>query len=532
MHTFTSNSAGIANPQAEEYGQSPAQNAASVQSGNGPGNTWFSAAVLCLMTATMLALFWFPLRRTFTNVEVNYNEGWNAYRAAMVAHGIRLYDTPPHGFGTGTAYPPISFHLISRLGNEKTFPLVGRLISLVCVLATGVFVALIVRKGGGSVTVSIFSFLLYEIAIAILRADRLGMNDPQLLGEALCAGGLFFYVLNPRSKRILCVSALFFCLAGFTKHNLIAFPAVVAIDLLLRSRKAFLTWFSAMLVTAGLLTSATMLVDGRYFFVHLLGGGGGRAYSYWVAWSQFHHYEERFQSLLVVATAWSLVRFRSRTLFVSAFVLSHGLAFLLGGGFGVDLNIFFNGLAATAIVCGLALSDIEVAFAGWRSNGLNAAAATMFGFFFISVMMFVPGQLRRDRKQLRALPLLEKQFNAAVEFLRLHPGPAMCESHLLCYEAGKPFEFEPFSVRDQLKTGRLHEDDVLALLKTRHFQTVEINIRSDEEKLDQAHLLASLGSDQTEPDTERFFTPSFMQELLKDYRLSLRTAQMAVFCPN
>ncbi len=57
-------------------------------------DTWLSAAVICLMTATMLALFWFPLRRTFANVEVNYNEGWNAYRAAMVASGIPLYGSP------------------------------------------------------------------------------------------------------------------------------------------------------------------------------------------------------------------------------------------------------------------------------------------------------------------------------------------------------------------------------------------------------------------------------------------------------
>jgi len=84
--------------------------------GETPSDTWLSTAVNCFMTATLLALIWFPLRRTFANVEINYNEGWNAYRAAMVASGIPLYGTPPHGFGTGTAYPPLSFHLIGWLG--------------------------------------------------------------------------------------------------------------------------------------------------------------------------------------------------------------------------------------------------------------------------------------------------------------------------------------------------------------------------------------------------------------------------------
>lgn len=495
-------------------------------------DTWLSALVVCFMMVTMLALFLFPVRRIFANVEINYNEGWNAYQAARVANGIPLYRTPPGSFGTGTGYPPISFHLVSWMGNTKTFPVVGRLVSLFALIATGLFVGLTVRKAGGSGQVAVFSFFLYEIGMALLRADRIGMYDPQLLGEALSAAGFYFYVRDPDSKRLLCISALFFCLGGFTKHNLIALPAAVAIDLVFRSWKAFATWIAAMVVSAGLLTAATMLVDGRYFFVHLLGNGGGRTYSFMMAWSQFHHYVEKFQTLLVIATAWSIRSFRSRRLFVAAFVLSHGLAFLLGGGYGVDLNIFFDGFAVMVIVCGLALSDVSSAIVALRPGGLNAAAAMMFGLFFISIMVFVPGQLKRDREQLRALPAQEKEFQSAVTFLRAHPGPGLCESHLLCYEAGKPFEFEPFSVRDQVQTGRMREEDVLQLLKTRHFQTVELWVLSDEESLNDAQLQASLAADQKDFTQERRFSETFLRELLNDYRLSMRTTSMAIFTPN
>jgi hypothetical protein len=172
--------------------------------------TLLSTTAICLMVATMLALFWFPLRRTFANVEVNYNEGWNAYRAAMVASGIPLYGSPPQGFGTATAYPPLSFHLIGLLGTANTFTLVGRLVSLISLLTAGVFVALIVRRGGGSWQIAVFSFLLYEIGIALLRPNRIGMYDPQLLGEALSTAGLYFYFRNPVSNRLLCVSARLF----------------------------------------------------------------------------------------------------------------------------------------------------------------------------------------------------------------------------------------------------------------------------------------------------------------------------------
>jgi hypothetical protein len=154
----------------------------------------------------------------------------------------------------------------------------------------------------------------------------------------------------------------------------------------------------------------------------------------------------------------------------------------------------------------------------------------MFGLFFISIMIFVPGQLRRDRKQMQALPARESDFKSAVEFLKSRPGPAVCESPLLCYEAGKPFEFEPFSVRDQLKTGRLREDEVLQLLRTHYLQTVQIEVHSDEEDLSEFDLRTSLASDQKDIEKERRFTPNFLIELMKDYQLSKRTRQMAIFC--
>jgi hypothetical protein len=181
------------------------------------------------------------------------------------------------------------------------------------------------------------------------------------------------------------------------------------------------------------------------------------------------------------------------------------------------------------ILCGLALSDITSALAELRTNALISAPATMFALLFISIMNFVPGQLRRDRQQMRLLPAQEKEFNSSVEFVKAHPGPALCESLLLCFEAGKPFEYDPFSVRDQIRTGRIHEDDVLQLLKTHHFQSVQIALRSDEADLNTFDLQASLSSDQKDPDKERRFTPNFMKELLQDYQLSMRTSQMVVF---
>ena len=88
-------------------------------------------------------------------------------------------------------------------------------------------------------------------------------------------------------------------------------------------------------------------------------------------------------------------------------------------------------------------------------------------------------------------------------------------------------------MRDELKTGQIREDDVLQLLRTHHFQTVQINLRSDEEDLKEwADLRAKLLSDQMDPDKQRNFTPNFMKELLADYHLSKQTSELAMFSPN
>jgi hypothetical protein len=79
--------------------------------------------------------------------------------------------------------------------------------------------------------------------------------------------------------------------------------------------------------------------------------------------------------------------------------------------------------------------------------------------------------------------------------------------------------------------GRLGEEDVLQLLRTRHFQIVQIALRFDGRDLKESELRANHSADQTLPDTERRFTPNFTKELLDDYQLSKRTSQMAGFLP-
>src|SRR5262249_31384692 len=150
------------------------------------------------------------------------------------------------------------FHLVSLLGRPGDLVLVGRWISIIALALTGLFIGLIVNRYGADRVTSIFSGLLYVVGIADLYPSRLGMDDPQLLGEALTTAGLYGYLVTFNKTKLLWVSALLFCFAGFTKQNLIAFPAAVGIDLLLRLRAAFWKWLLYMVVFAGALGALTI----------------------------------------------------------------------------------------------------------------------------------------------------------------------------------------------------------------------------------------------------------------------------------
>lgn len=480
-----------------------------------------TVAVIGLMVLIWAALLWFPVLRITGDAQVNYNEGWNAYKQSAVANGLPLYGNPPDVLSGATTYPPVSFHLIGWLGLNSLYVTAGRWVSLCSLILTGMFVGLIVNRYAASLSISLFSSLFYVIGIAVLFPSRLGMNDPQLLGEALTTAGLYCYVRNNDSKRMLCVSALLFCLAGFTKQNLVAFPAAVAIDLLLRSRKMFAGWMGWMALLGGSFVATSMLIDGRYFLLHLF---FPRAYSLRDGWhTNTHPYFVMFAALLFVTTLWTIVAFRSRVLLVSAFILSHALAFCLAGGDGVDVNIYFNALAAAVILCGAALSDVATVA---RNVALHFSqpgptAAVMLALF-ASIVIHVPGQLQDNYANSKLLTIQNAEFLSATQFVRARPGPALCESLLLCYQAGKPYQFDPLVIRDQIKIGKLDEREVLRLLETHQLQIVQLTVSPEDAKASPESLVKERSR----------FTGKFMQQLVDNYRIALRTSQLLIFVPD
>jgi hypothetical protein len=468
----------------------------------------------CFLGILALALLWFPLSRISARYEINYNEGWNSYAQRAASHGVRIYGQSP-GL-TYFNYPPISFHLVGLVGrvfNDMTAA--GRWVSLLAFFGLALLTGLTVERLTGSRRAAAYSALSLIIFVAALKPDRIGMNDPHLLAMVFSAFGFYAYVRAPESALWLRISAAAFALGLFTKQSMVVFPAAVAVQLLLTSKKRFLTWFGAAFAVCVALLALTFAVDGSHFLEHL---SLGRIYSYAVFLSNVAWYLLFFQTGLMVCLVWCFRnRLSSRTsVLVWAFALANVVGLWFSAGEGADMNHLFDAGVALAMIAGVALPYAV------RLSELVRFRSTVLGMLltlplFLGVLTMLPSHLQEDAAMRASMPQLEQDFGNLVQFVRSRPGPALCESLLLCYEAGKQEQYDPFAVDQLIKTGKMPEAGVLRLLDEHRFSTIQLNVPAGE-PVNAAPRLR--------------FSSAFMTRLLNNYQLATRTNSFAVLTPK
>ena len=475
------------------------------------GSPW--TVTFCVLSILLVTLIWFPIAR----LGVNYgsSEGQDAYFTRAAASGIPLYGKPPADFYL--MYTPLSFHIVGWLGRfTHNLNVTGRWVEFLSYLLIGVFTALIVERLSHSWRYASFAGLCWLIWLAALDVNRIGFNDPHLMGMALNLAGLYCFVRDPDSVRWLCWSAVLFAISLFVKQTLLAFPVAVGIQLLLTSRKRLAIWLGTAVAACLILLGLTFAIDGPYFFQHLL---VSRTYSIEDAANNTGKYLLFIQVAFVAALIW---HFRnaahqvSRVLIFS-FAASHLMGSAFSGGNGASLNHLYDAMVATAIIVGLALPDLERVVEGTRSPRALLALLLIVPYFFSSIMV-VPWRIPRDlARYQKESPQQEAEFAAATEFLRAQPNPVLCESALLCYEAGKPQNYDAYTVDQAVQTGRISGNSVMNLISSRYFKVVEIDYDANETIRAAARTR---------------FPVQFMQLLLSNYRLAMRTSKMALFIPN
>ncbi|MGI4794276.1 MAG: ArnT family glycosyltransferase [Janthinobacterium lividum] len=469
-----------------------------------------------MLLAGITAALGLPLvLRCVLDVQINYNEGWNAYRQQAAALGQPLYGTPP-GFAV-TNYPPISFHLVGFLGWFcGDMVLAGRLTSLLAIALIALVLSRIGRCLSGSGAVGACCGLCWLAGVEFWTPERIGTNDPQLLAIAFQAVGLLAFLRQPARSRFLLAAAMLIAVGLFTKHNLLALPVGMTLSLAVRAAwRELAVWILAGAASCVVLFAATIAVDGRLFLANML---TPRAFLPAQELTMSLSYMLFAAPVLVAAAAWA---WRERGSAVSSLSLSWIASLLeivaFAGGDGVAGNIFQDAIMMSALLQPLALQQLLAqrhAGAGRRSSG-----GLLVWLSLMVVPLFLVERVPATWRAWHALSQQQVGFRQGVALLRDQSGPVMCETLLLCFRAGKPSAFDAYYVQDEIRLGRLSASTIDRLLQQHLLAAIAIGSSEDPESSDPAHLPWR-------------FSRSFMEALWTHYRPVLTTANFTIFLPD
>ncbi|MBI3446704.1 MAG: glycosyltransferase family 39 protein [Magnetospirillum sp.] len=422
-----------------------------------------------------IAMFAYPCLRVGTITEIDYNEGWNAYQQIRAMTGASLYSAETPYFINN--YPPLSFYIVGLLGKlVGDVVLAGRLLSLLAVSVISLSVAVAVRAGGGRRPDSILAGLTILALLSGLATDYVGSNDPQLLAQGFVLAGFATYVTaGDRSGRMALVALLFAC-GLLCKHNVLCLPLVVSAHVLWRgSARGRAVYLGTGIALLALALAVIQWRFGAPFYQNLT---ASRLYD--AARGVLLSIEVLDSLQAPVMASCLFLALRRETPIggmVGAYLVgSLAIALAFSPGAGVDTNVFFDTMIACAMTGGLA-----VAWLRRQTGGNGAALAALAILFNAGPIIHSPIALGRMAVDLAGGELAEREtlFQADIDWLRQVPGPALCESHLLCLRAGKPLGVDGYAVVQATATGRLPADTLTGMLARHEIAVAQISTRRE-----------------------------------------------------
>ena len=394
----------------------------------------------------------------------------NLYNTQAAMQHRLLYPTR-HGWTT-VNYPFLSFYLVgyaSRVVGD--YLLAGRLISLLAFLSSCSLVGLIVKRLTGSwgpaVLGSVFCLGLFCARIP----GYVAMDDPQMLAHPFFLLGLWLYLAAPPNNLRIAMIASLFAFGGNIKHNLLPAPISVLADLFLTSlgkATRFLV-FGAILLAASI--AVNMLVGGRFFISNLM---TSRPYSLEEIRRAFFGFYSPLVLPLALSFFWSIWQLQNSRARPIAFYFFSSLLMgvVFAGGGGVNGNTFFDNMFAMSIIMGGCLDSLWKAPIPRLGKGGQWRFLVPVLLYSPVIMEFVPRGLPLS-KFLSEFPLHERVEKQEVAFLVGRPGPAICESLFLCYDAGKPYILDPFNSNSLVQAGKLDSHDLVKQIAAKQFGAIQ-----------------------------------------------------------
>lgn len=481
-----------------------------------------SFAILALALTIHLAL---PLLTLTAPFELNYNEGWNAYHAARIMAGGPLY--------TGNVlapvnYPFLSFYLVAALAPWLGGVVIaGRVVNLVSLLVTAGAAGFVVQRLGGRRTDAVMT-VMATLGFWVVQARQwTAVDDPQALGQAFMMLALACHVGGARSLRRLFATALLVGFGAFTKHNLIAIPIAITLDLALHQRRSLVPWLGAVAGTLGALAGISYLVAGGDFLTELL---APRA---WHLINLERHtrkfligFKIPFVATLLLLMGKSRLERGPKLIgiyFAAAFLAGLGFS----GGNGVSFNIYLDTTVALAIGVGLASSrwrPLLVDGARWRR-----VLCALLPLFLLSPL------ITRASDPLTRLRVLGSEgmpvATAAADFARnkaiveRQTGSAICENLLLCFAVGKALSLDPFNSYEAFTAG--HADDSALVDAVARGAYGAIEVRSPIGFQSNGH-----GGRTIDLDPPIRFTDRFYEAVASRYRIIVENSAGVVYVPR
>lgn len=496
---------------------------------------------MALILLIILAIFHMilPVLRLPFKMEIDYNEGWNAVFCQKAILGEPLYVHPTDWITLN--YPPASFYIVGALGRLLGDQvLAGRLISLLSLLAIALGIALIVAKQSGSRYASVFAGCLLLGSFGAFAPHYVGMDDPQMLGHLFSFAALFIYFLDrsildkPRKLFFVVLLAL---LGVLVKHSAVAVPLAISADILIRSRKKFLPWLAMGFLTVSGLAFVSFIIWGKGLFAQVL------------------HFPRTFSLAkllldsvlfglfngvpLLVLSAWLRHRGKSRHVRVVALYLGIGLilGIFMSGGYGTDVNVFFDGLISLSLLVGLFMSEIEQnqvsRFCRRKIMAFTIPFAMIIGLLCFTSLRIFPMDGRNELKFgvwrpgiLHALKLAQQVSIEDAAFIRQARSPVICENILLCYLSHQEFVLDTFYVREAIEEGKIDESDLMNRIGRGFFGMIQMD--QEVERRNQTQGLLGFVSKKILSDS---LTEDIKEEIAKHYRIARRSINGVFYVP-
>jgi len=418
-----------------------------------------------------------PLWRVLFPLEIDVNEGWNAYHADAAMGKDALY--PPAGSLISNNYPPLSYYLVGTMslvfGDAIT---VGRILSIGSTLAIAAIIGLCIRQLNGSKFGALLGGLWF-LGTMVRYADwYVAMNDPQILALALMCVALLLF-MRCDAKRGAEPVILLTVVAGFFKHSLVATPATI---LLLLARRNWRLALRSALFGAGAAMTGIMLctfvygmsfIDQVFFYPRVI--------SLERAWRSL----DRIGGLapcLIVWAIWAFYDRRSEAAHFTAIYIGAAFAayLLQKSGEMTDINVQFELIAALGIGIGLAADRALVVPIAKRfdANRIRTVIVGVLGLTLVAAPGLEPYLLVLSADYRGQFFSNTHIMKSEVSRVAAIPGKVACVFLTVCRAAGKAFVYDDVAVGQMIRTGHLTEKEVHAQFRAQGIRWAGEDVRT------------------------------------------------------